>query len=255
LAVPGELEFCKTKVVELKSRKSLLEKQIKKLEKQLYAQEHIYLAEMRRMRKTVTLDAISDTLSIIPFQSSLEKLARGGKLTNANKDKLLKLIAALETSFQAALAADAKDDQQRKFDKTIDACNQLQKFLYEFSGSVAPEAIEALKDLSDFIAAVLKALNHEANASGSVDLKEIARRADDLMEAVSSFCKQIALPRTVINLGGNLLVYYHVGRSADTIEEACSRIRIAASVLQRRIAEYNKLINFYELRIQSLERR
>ena len=105
--MPGELEFCKAKVVELKGRVGLLEKQIRNLEKQLHAQEYVYLAEMRRMRRTVTLDAISDALSIIPFQSSLEQLTRGGKLTNANKDKLLKLIAALETSFQAALAADA----------------------------------------------------------------------------------------------------------------------------------------------------
>ncbi len=252
MAMPGEVEFCRSQVAQIETRKKRLEIALLRINSQLNTTESVYLAEMREMRRTLVIDAFSDALSAIPFDEVFAGLAQSGKISSQAAGELAKSAMAMKSSFSVAVAIDARNDSNRQLDTAIEATNGFSQMVLALSRSVPCEELSNINRLGDFSAALVKGLRHEPDPNGEAGLLAVVTALDDWAAAMGALIRPVGQMRAATQVCLSAVAIYHIGRSADAIEDGCSHMRLASAALQRRINEYDTSAAFYRDRIVSL---
>lgn len=232
--------FVQRELDQARSRKERLSREKARLDAMREAEDG-YLRELGEMREQLLYDSVADALSVI---SADEFLAGVPGLSPNDARKLARAARLIKANVDYMAMAQSRERGRRR-DKAYDAASAALSLLADIS--IPANERQILETAIEVFADAMKAADPSGSVNGKTLSQRVAATLDGLAALAGDVYAPVGIARSGVDLFGAGLVAWHIHTDSDAIVEALVSAQRARLAMDKRLAETEELIRFYEV--------
>ncbi len=219
--------------------------------KRFYGDQVVVARDFDQIRRDIYFDNAANAVSLLDASAKL--FGEQGVLSPAALKQVQNALNGAKAAVEAAAATVAESESNNRRGHAAEAILAL-KNLPELS-NIPPEQQKAFKMAIDTTYKLHKIpARHLKGDSGDQFWKDIARDADDLLNAGGVLMPRLKAMRAAAHIIDGQIVLWKIRADRNSADEAFSKVLTAQRYYQERVQRTDETLEFYEKRLKTISR-